>query len=132
VSSHWEEHLARLRERQLSDLRWHWGEAYEFSWADGRYLAARRDTGEALACQTGEGLFALVMTDHERSPVPREADEYPQAVADDYPGWEVGHAGGRWTARCPALTLHASTAAGLRAAIERAICGDDPAWDDPA
>jgi len=26
------------------------------------------------------------------------ADEYPQAIADDYPGWGITHAGGQWTA----------------------------------
>jgi hypothetical protein len=125
VDDEWEVHLARLRERQLADLRWHWGDAYEFGWADGSFRAARRDTGEVITCRTGEGLFALVMTDYERRPVPREPEEYPQAIADDYPGWDIEYAAGRWTARCPALTLHAGTAAGLRAAIERAISGDD-------
>ena len=52
------------------------------------------------------------------------SDEYPQAIADDYPGWGVGHTDGQWTAWCPAITLHAPTAAGLRAAIERAISPD--------
>jgi hypothetical protein len=56
------------------------------------------------------------------------ADEYPQAIADDYPGWEVRHHDGRWTAWCPAITVHAATAAGLRAAIERAITGDPPPY----
>ncbi|HCU92299.1 MAG TPA: hypothetical protein DHU96_05985 [Actinobacteria bacterium] len=54
-------------------------------------------------------------------------DEYPQAIADDYPGWAVQHADGQWTAWCPAVTLHATTVAALRAAIERAIT-DDHTW----
>jgi hypothetical protein len=54
------------------------------------------------------------------------ADEYPQAIADDYPGWGVRHHDGRWTAWCPAITVHAATAAGLRAAIEHAITGEIP------
>jgi hypothetical protein len=54
--------------------------------------------------------------------------EYPQAVADDYPGWDITCDEGQWTARCPALTLHAPTAARLRAAIEFAI-GDEAARD---
>ncbi len=49
------------------------------------------------------------------------AEEYPQAIADDYPGWTVKHQDGQWTAWCPAITVHATTAAGLRAAIEQAI-----------
>ena len=50
--------------------------------------------------------------------------EYPQAIADDYPGWDVRHDGHLWTATCPALSLQAHTAAGLRAAIEQAINPD--------
>jgi hypothetical protein len=49
-------------------------------------------------------------------------DEYPQAIADDYPGWGVEHVDGQWTAWCPDVT----TAATLRAAIEQAITGNDP------
>jgi hypothetical protein len=55
---------------------------------------------------------------------PGHQDEYPQAIADDYPGWAVEHEDGQWTAWCPAVTVHAATAAGLRAAIEQAITGD--------
>jgi hypothetical protein len=54
--------------------------------------------------------------------------EYPQAVADDYPGWDITCDDGQWTARCPAMSLRAPTAARLRAAIEHAI-GDQPARD---
>ena len=53
-------------------------------------------------------------------------DEYPQAIADDYPGWGVKHADGQWTAWCPAVTVHASTAAALRAAIEQTLTSDGP------
>jgi len=50
--------------------------------------------------------------------------EYPQAIADDYPGWHVRHHhDGRWTAWCLAITVHAATAPALRAAIEQAITG---------
>jgi hypothetical protein len=45
--------------------------------------------------------------------------------ADDYPGWEARFAEGQWTAWCPAVTVHATAAAELRAAINYAICGDD-------
>ena len=51
--------------------------------------------------------------------------EVPQAIEHDYPGWEVRPAAWQWTATCPAITVHAPTVAGLRAAIEHAICGDD-------
>jgi hypothetical protein len=53
-------------------------------------------------------------------------EEYPQAIADDYPGWDVRYHDGRWTASCPAITIQATTPAGLRAAIEQAICPDSP------
>ena len=52
-------------------------------------------------------------------------DEPPQAIADDYPGWGIRYEAGQWTAWCPAITIHAPTATALRAAIERAISGDD-------
>jgi hypothetical protein len=53
-------------------------------------------------------------------------DEYSQAIADNYPGWGIEHVGGQWTAWCPAVTVNATTAAALRAAIERSITGNDP------
>jgi hypothetical protein len=56
--------------------------------------------------------------------LPRVTDEYPQAIADDYPGWGVQHADGQWAAWCPAITVHAASAAELRAAIERVISPD--------
>jgi hypothetical protein len=60
-----------------------------------------------------------------RQPIGGE-DEYPQAIADDYPGWGIEQEDGRWTAWCPAITVHATSAAALRTAIEQAITGDDP------
>ena len=56
---------------------------------------------------------------------PSHEDGYPQAIADDYPGWAVKRDDGQWTAWCPAITVHATTAVGLRALIEQAITGDD-------
>ena len=54
-----------------------------------------------------------------------EGEEYPQATADDYPGWGVKRDASRWTAWCPAVTVHVTTAAGLRAAIEDVIVGEE-------
>ena len=51
-------------------------------------------------------------------------DEYPQAIADDYPGWAVERENGQWVAWCPALTVQSTTAAGLRVLIEQTITGD--------
>ena len=45
-------------------------------------------------------------------------------VADDHPGWAVEREDGQWTAWCPAITVHATTSAGLRALIEQAITDD--------
>lgn len=56
---------------------------------------------------------------------PAGPDEYPQVIADDYPGWGIKYQDGQWTAWCPAVTVHASTSASLRAAIQHAITGDD-------
>lgn len=56
---------------------------------------------------------------------PREPDEYPQVIADEYPGWGVKYEHRHWTAWCPAITVHAATATELRAAIEQSITGDD-------
>jgi hypothetical protein len=53
-------------------------------------------------------------------------DEYPQAIADDCAGWGIEQEDSRWTAWCPAITVHATSAAALRAAIEQDITGDDP------
>jgi hypothetical protein len=55
---------------------------------------------------------------------PGSWEEYPQAIADDYPGWAVERENGQWTAWCPAITVYSTTAAGLRALIEQAITGD--------
>jgi hypothetical protein len=64
------------------------------------------------------------------TPDGRPLRDYPQAIADDYPGWTITSQHGIWAASCPALTVHADTPDGLRAAIEQAINpGHD---DDPA
>lgn len=47
------------------------------------------------------------------------ADEYPQAIADDYPGWGVIYEDGLWTAWCPAITVHASSACALGQRLSR-------------
>ena len=57
--------------------------------------------------------------------IPETGDEYPQAIADDYPGQGIKHEEGQRTAWCPAVTVHASTAGRLRAAIEQTISDDD-------
>lgn len=56
---------------------------------------------------------------------PGTVEEYPQAIADDYPGWAIERRDGQRIAWCPAITVHSTSAAGLRALIEQAITGDD-------
>jgi len=80
-----------------------------------RYIARRRHTW--LSPHT------VVTADPDELRATLHHDEYPQAIAEDYPGWGVKHQDGQWTAWCPAMTVHADTAYGLRAAIEHAISG---------
>jgi hypothetical protein len=56
---------------------------------------------------------------------PLDWHEYPQAIADDYPGWYIQHHNGHRTACCPAITVHATSSAALRAAIEYTISDDN-------
>jgi hypothetical protein len=42
-----------------------------------------------------------------------------------YPGWYIQHHNGHWTACCPAITVHATSSAALRAAIEYTISDDN-------
>ena len=81
------------------------------------------DLGElrsALAASCCRSIGQVVGSD----PPNDSPDRYPQAIADDYPGWAVTHANGRWSAGCPAVTVPADTAGELRAAIEQAITGE--------
>ena len=55
----------------------------------------------------------------------QSANEYPQAIADDYPGWAVREDNGQWVAACPAVAVRADSAAELRTAIEQVICDSD-------
>ena len=53
-------------------------------------------------------------------------EDWPQAIADDHPGRAATCHNGQRAAWCPAVTVHAATAARPRAAIEHAITGDEP------
>ncbi|HEV2376812.1 MAG TPA: ATP-binding protein [Streptosporangiaceae bacterium] len=44
-----------------------------------------------------------------------------QAIADDYPGWDISHDGHWWSATSPAVSVQADTPDGLRSALERII-----------
>lgn len=100
-----------------------------------RLIAVRRAPGTSphtvVAAEAGELRAALASPQAgPRVPVtgrhPDGTEEYPQAIADDYPGWQVRRHDGQWTAWCPAVTVSAATAAGLRAAIEQAITTNSP------
>lgn len=97
----------------------------EFAGERLRYVARRAGPGPGLHTVVTADLAELraaLSAGSEHDPPP---DEYPQVIAGEYPGWGVRWADGRWTAWCPAVTVHAATAAALRALIERAIGGDD-------
>jgi hypothetical protein len=68
----WDDYLARRRGRQIADLRWHWGEAYEIGWADGTFTAERRDDGLELTAPTAEKLYEQIAVDYRTRPVDRE------------------------------------------------------------
>lgn len=55
----------------LDELRYHWGTAYSFSVANGKFLAQRRDTNEVLTSDSAEEMFNLLRTDYTQRPVPR-------------------------------------------------------------
>jgi hypothetical protein len=97
-----------------------------------RYVARRIVPGPGLhtvvTADVGE-LRAALSTGTTPGPEP---EDYPQTIADNYPGWGVRHQDGGWTAWCPAVTVTAATPAALRALIEHAITGGDPDWDEPA
>lgn len=94
------------------------------------YAVVTSDLGElrAILASEGEDGSARCMNDPHDGTEPERDQECPQAIADDYPGWDIRCDDGQWSARCPTLTLRAPSAARLRAAIERAI-GDEAGSD---
>ncbi len=59
------------RDLELETLRWHWDEAYEITWDDGRFRAGRHDGRGRLEAGTAAELRALVIADYTERPVPR-------------------------------------------------------------
>ncbi|HEV2370726.1 MAG TPA: hypothetical protein VGS19_01040 [Streptosporangiaceae bacterium] len=72
-----QEHQARVRGQQIENLRWHWGEAYKITWAEGAFRATRRDTGAEVSAGTAAEVHQLIRDDYSANPVPRDvaADE---------------------------------------------------------
>jgi hypothetical protein len=104
----------------------------EFAGGRVRYVARRISPGPGLHTVVTADLGELHAALSPGCPPGPVRADCPQAVADDYPGWGVRCQDGSWTAWCPAVTVHAASAAALRALIDQAIAGDDPDWDDPA
>jgi hypothetical protein len=57
------------RDRAISDLEFHWGEAYEITEALGVWRAVRHDDQRALIATDPEELRALIITDYTARPV---------------------------------------------------------------
>jgi hypothetical protein len=62
--------VARLRGRDIADLRWHWDEAYDITW-DGRFRARRLDDGAILEADTAAELDQRIRRDYVERPVSR-------------------------------------------------------------
>lgn len=57
----------------LSELRWHWGDAYVINHPrPDRWTAARLDDGRVLVAAGPEQLRALITRDYLARPVPRD------------------------------------------------------------
>jgi hypothetical protein len=57
---------------RLSDLRWHWGEAYLISGIIGCWRAERRDDGRTVEADDAEKLRQAIVADYMAKPVPRD------------------------------------------------------------
>lgn len=64
----------RLEAWALTDLQWHWGDAYEISRADGGEWRARRLDGLGIVITAPDAavLQEKITADYSRCPVPRE------------------------------------------------------------
>jgi hypothetical protein len=60
-------------DREIADLRYHWGSAYEITVWSGIYRAERRDDGSAVTAITAGCLKAEIRADYLGRPVPRDA-----------------------------------------------------------
>jgi hypothetical protein len=71
----------------MSDLRWHWGEAYVITGTAGHCRAERRDDGRVLTAGDPETLRLAIIADYTAKPVPRA----PLATAgvEDHAGLRV-------------------------------------------
>jgi hypothetical protein len=58
-------------DRELGELRFHWGSAYRLSCEAGIWTAARLDTGASLTAPSSGELWELIRKDYAANPVPR-------------------------------------------------------------
>jgi hypothetical protein len=60
-------------ERDLSELRRHWGSAYliHYFWRPNLWIAQRRDTRETIKADSAESLLLAIRADYAARPVPR-------------------------------------------------------------
>ena len=56
----------------LTELRWHWGEAYLTSGRIGSWRAERRDDNRPLTADDPEKLRQAIIADYTAKPVPRD------------------------------------------------------------
>jgi hypothetical protein len=63
--------LAKMREADLADLRWHWDSAYVISYEAGMFVAVRRDNGACVRRGEAEALHLEIAADYRAMPVPR-------------------------------------------------------------
>jgi hypothetical protein len=59
-------------DRELGELRFHWGSAYRLSYGAGTWTAARLDTGARLTAPSSGELWELIRKDYAANPVSRE------------------------------------------------------------
>ena len=104
----------------------------EFAGDHVRYIARRTSPGPGLHTLVTADLGELRAALSAGCAPAVEHTDYPQTIEDEFPGWGVRCEDGMWTAWCPAVTIHAASAAALRVLIGQAIDGDDPEWGDPA
>lgn len=62
---------AQQRDRDLADLRHHWGSAYRISWQAGLFCAERRDNGARVRPATASELSAEIRIDYAAMPITR-------------------------------------------------------------
>jgi hypothetical protein len=71
VSQHIDDFMARLRGREVAELRWHWDEAYDITW-DRRFRARRLDDGTMQEADTAAELSKRLREDYTERPVLRQ------------------------------------------------------------